>query len=104
MKSEPRATFAAGTLMTSSSCSFTLPSLFSLIPPPPPYCLPPLIFVLFPMKVAESVRPKLEACTRDLHSLLNHVPGYEIEDNKVRNFVNIMLTLYHEHDSNASII
>lgn len=34
--------------------------------------------------MAEDIRPKLEACTVDLHTLLGHVPGYEIEDNKVR--------------------
>ena len=29
------------------------------------------------------MRPMLEATTVALHSLLGHVPGYEIEDNKV---------------------
>ncbi|CAM9520436.1 unnamed protein product [Scytosiphon promiscuus] len=32
--------------------------------------------------MAENMRPTLEACTEALHSLLSHVPGYEIEDNK----------------------
>lgn len=36
------------------------------------------------VQMAEDIRPKLEACTVDLHTLLGHVPGYEIEDNKVR--------------------
>lgn len=29
------------------------------------------------------MRPTLEATTVALHALLGHVPGYEIEDNKV---------------------
>eukprot|EP00752_Nemacystus_decipiens_P012117 g10742.t1 len=33
-------------------------------------------------QMAENMRPTLEACTEALHSLLSHVPGYEIEDNK----------------------
>ncbi|CAM9658745.1 unnamed protein product [Pylaiella littoralis] len=33
-------------------------------------------------QMAENMRPTLEACTEALHSLLAHVPGYEIEDNK----------------------
>lgn len=35
------------------------------------------------VQMAENMRPTLEACTEALHSLLAHVPGYEIEDNKV---------------------
>lgn len=33
--------------------------------------------------MAEAMRPKLEAVTVELHSRLRHIPGYEIEDNKV---------------------
>lgn len=41
------------------------------------FCVP------FFSKMAEDIRPKLEACTVDLHSKLGHIVGYEIEDNKV---------------------
>lgn len=37
----------------------------------------------FSRKMAEDMRPTLEATTDALHSLLGHISGYEIEDNKV---------------------
>lgn len=33
--------------------------------------------------MAESIQPKLEESATVLHSLLGHIQGYEIEDNKV---------------------
>ena len=47
-----------------------------------PSLLPPSMHGM-EWKMAENMRPTLEACTEALHSLLAHVPGYEIEDNKV---------------------